>query len=55
MMHCGGCNNTCSNDLMCSDHVSLLNGIAKGTTVLPGFWLNGASTTCGACYLSDMS
>ncbi len=33
-------------DLLCSDNASLLDGIVSGTTLLPGFWLNGESTAC---------
>lgn len=33
-------------DFMCSDNASLLDGIVSGTTLLPGFWLNGESTAC---------
>lgn len=33
-------------DLMCSDNASLLDGIVAGSTVLPGFWLNGETTAC---------
>lgn len=33
-------------DLMCSDNASVLDGIINGTTLLPGFWLNGESTAC---------
>lgn len=33
-------------DLMCSENASLLDGIIAGTTVLPGFWLNGESSAC---------
>ncbi|RVT45599.1 hypothetical protein EMM73_12900 [Rheinheimera sediminis] len=33
-------------DLLCSDNASLLDGIIRGTTQLPGFWLNGENTAC---------
>ncbi len=33
-------------DLLCSDNASLLEGLIRGSTQLPGFWLNGESTAC---------
>ncbi len=35
-----------ASDFMCSDNNSVFDGIISGTTLLPGFWLNGGSTAC---------